>query len=196
MGLLPLLLVLAGCVTRPPAGFVPTPAADPAGIAGRYCYRDAITNVKVQQPDSALPRWILKNRPEYALDRRYHGFTVIPLRRVAERSIVTVDTAAGHITLRFDDRWTTAGTVVRHPVDERRGLLRGTVAVRAPVPPGGGAVLGAGKSRRWAELTRTTGGGLLLVEHYTERGLGLLIVPFTDHLSWVLELEPAASCER
>lgn len=180
----------AACVTRPSPVLTALPATAAASPTGSYCYRGPMQNVTVEKSDSATSMYLLKRVPDWPTTRRESGFVSVPLRNIARGSVVTLERADSALVINWITR---AGRQVgrqRWPiVKDSAGVVE--VALKA----GGGAPMGVGRSRRSAEFVRGADGTLTVVEHYREKGLGLLIIPFADHMAWRMVLDADAVCD-
>lgn len=184
------LLIFTACFGKADARLATLPSPAPDGVPGTYCYRGPYENVTPDVPDAKVSKWMLDRYPNYQITRRESGFTVLPLRDVYVQTPVTVTRRGDQLDIRYRRRASEAHrTLTWQIVRERNGVLE----LELPNPRGG-AALGIGWSRRWAEAVRGPDGRLALVEHYRERGLGLLVIPFQDHLVWRMDLDPAERC--
>ncbi len=194
LALLPLLLVTA-CIGGPSPTLAARPTPDPAGVAGTYCYRSPVANVREAAALAASRYWQEqeRQRPGSLHSVMTGGFGGLPVREFADSSRVEVRVEErGTLVVRWLDRTT------RRPREElfviARPATSGEVRLEDPARGSGGAALGVGRASQWLTMTRGADGGLTMIRWYRERGLFLLLFPFQEYYLKAVDLDPASGC--
>jgi hypothetical protein len=191
--LVPVVPLLAACISGPKRELVTRPEPDPAGVAGLYCYRSPAANIREAAALAEQRYWRQQEvkQPGTIFRLQTGGFSGLPVNSFADSSLVEVTVDGDSLRLTYLDRATMRREARRYRIV---GPVGGEVRLVDPKTGGGGVPLGIGTSSQWLTLTRGTDGRLTMIRWHRERALAFLVLPMQEYYIKTVDLDPAAAC--
>jgi hypothetical protein len=181
----------SACVSRPLPHLVALPVMPGPAISGSWCYRGAYENIIADyEDDSTRDRYAQAHYPDWNIRRRERGFTALPFYDVQVHTPILVARRDDSVSIQYQRRGTSETLTRSFPVTAESG---GVVQLALPNPRMGTSLV-IGPSSRSLDLTVGSDGRPAIIEHYRERGLGLLVIPVRHHAALRANLDPMARC--